>query len=141
EIVVALSVYVSTSELSIVGTYASLVIGHLVGAVPLAIIIMLAAVRGLDRNLEFAAGTLGAAPTLTLRKVVLPILAPALGAAWIMSFLHSFESLLVTLFVLGRQAPTVPVKMWGDIQFQFDPVINAVSSTMITAVALLIIIA
>ncbi|OSJ19439.1 hypothetical protein BST63_02805 [Bradyrhizobium canariense] len=139
-IVVALSIYVSISDLGLIGTYAGLVIGHLVGAVPAGVVIVLAAVRGLDRNLEHAAASLGASPFRTLRTIVLPLLAPALGSAWVMSFLHSFDELLVTLFVLGRQSQTVPVKMWGDIQIQIDPVISAASCTIMTVVALIIIV-
>lgn len=138
-IVVALSLYVSMSDLGMVGTYPSLVIGHLVFAVPFAVVIMLGAVRGLDRNLEHAAATLGASPSVTLRKVVLPLLAPAFGSAWVMSFLTSFDELLVTLFLLGRQPETLPIKMWSDIRIQIDPVISAASSIIVTVVILIII--
>lgn len=138
-IVVALSLYVSMSDLGMVGTYPSLVIGHLVFAVPFALVIMLGAVRGLDRNLEHAAATLGASPSVTLRKVVVPLLAPALGSAWVMSFLTSFDELLVTLFLLGRQPETLPIKMWSDIRIQIDPVISAASSIIVTVVILIII--
>lgn len=138
-IVVALCAYVSMSDLRLVGTFTALVIGHLVGAVPTAIIILMAAVRGLDRNLENAAATLGATPATIIRKIILPLLAPALGSAWIMSFLHSFDELIVTMFLLGRQRETLPMKMWSDIHFQTDPVISAASSTIITVVAAVII--
>jgi putative spermidine/putrescine transport system permease protein len=138
-IVVALSMYVSMSKIGLLGTFAGLCIGHLVLTVPYAIVIIVAAVKGLDRNLEYAASTLGATNFQTQRRIVLPLLAPALATAWIMSFLSSFDELLVTLFLLGRQEQTLPLKMWSDIRIQIDPVISSASATIVTVVALIVI--
>lgn len=138
-IIVALCLYVATAEFGLLGSFAGLVIGHLVVAMPYAMVVLLAAVRSLDRNQEYAAATLGAPPASVLRSIVLPALRPALVSAWIMAFLHSFDELLVTLFLLGRQDQTLPLKMWADIRMQFDPVISAASSTIVTIVAIAII--
>lgn len=137
-VIVALCLYMAMADLGLLGSFTGLVIGHLLVAVPYALIILLGAVRGLDRNLEYAAATLGARPGLVFGKIVLPSLAPGLVTAWVMAFLHSFDELLVTLFLLGRQTPTLPIKMWSDIRMQFDPVISAASSTIVAAVALVI---
>lgn len=137
-VIVALCLYMAMADLGLLGSFTGLVIGHLLVAVPYALIILLGAVRGLDRNLEYAAATLGARPALVFGKIVLPSLAPGLVTAWVMAFLHSFDELLVTLFLLGRQTPTLPIKMWSDIRMQFDPVISAASSTIVAAVALVI---
>jgi putative spermidine/putrescine transport system permease protein len=137
-IVVALSLYVSMADLGLLGDFSGLLIGHLVVAIPYVVIILVSGIRGLDRTLEHAAATLGAAPAAVLRKIVLPTLTPALATAWVVSFLHSFDELLVTLFLLGRQTPTLPIKMWSDIRIQIDPVISAASSVVVTAVALII---
>jgi ABC-type spermidine/putrescine transport system permease subunit I len=138
-IVVALSLYVSMDDLGLLGTFPGLVLGHMVVAVPYAIVILVGAVRGLDRNLEHAASTLGARPGRVLGRITLPLLAPALVSAWIMAFLYSFDELLVTLFLLGRQPQTLPIKMWSDIRIQIDPVISAASSTIVTAIAIIVI--
>ena len=138
-IIVALCLYVALADMGLLGTFVGLVIGHLIVAVPYALIILVGAVRGLDRNLEYAAATLGARPFLVLRRIVLPSLAPGLITAWIMAFLHSFDELLVTLFLVGRQTPTLPIKMWSDIRIQLDPVISAASSSIVTVIALVII--
>lgn len=139
-VIVALCLYLALSDLGLTGSFAGLVIGHLLVATPYALVILLGAVRGLDRNLEYAAATLGAAPPVVLRRVVLPALLPGLLSAWVMAFLHSFDELLVTLFVLGRQTPTLPLKMWSEIRMQFDPTISAASSSIVTIVALVIVI-
>jgi putative spermidine/putrescine transport system permease protein len=138
-IVVALGLYVSMDDLGLLGSFTGLVLGHMVVAVPYAIVILVGAVRGLDRNLEHAASTLGARPGRVLGRITIPLLAPALVSAWIMAFLHSFDELLVTLFLLGRQPQTLPIKMWSDIRIQIDPVISAASSTIVTGIAIIVI--
>jgi ABC-type spermidine/putrescine transport system permease subunit I len=137
-VIVALSLYVSMDNFGLLGTFPGLVFGHMVVAVPYAIVILVGAVKGLDRNVEHAAATLGAAPAAVLRRITVPLLAPGLVSAWLMAFLHSFDEFLVTLFLLGRQAPTLPIKMWSDIRLQIDPVISAASSAIITVIALLV---
>lgn len=138
-VVTSLVLYVSTAHVGLLGTYTGLVIGHMILAVPYTVIVLVAAVRGLDRNVEYAAATLGAPPVLTFRKVVLPALGPGLSVAWLLAFLHSFDELLVTLFLLGRLPQTLPLKIWGDIRIQIDPVIAAASSTIITVVILAVV--
>lgn len=138
-IVLALGLYIMMGELGLLGSFAGLVLGHLVFCAPYAVIILVSAIRGLDRNLEYAAATLGGAPPLVFRKVVLPVLAPALIGAWLMAFLQSFDELLITLFLLGRQDPTLPIKMWSDIRIQLDPTMSAASSTIVTAVILIVV--
>lgn len=137
-VIVALCLYVALADVGLLGSFLGLVLGHLVVAVPYAVIILVGAVRSLDRNLEYAAATLGGRPALVFRKIVLPTLAPGLVTAWVMAFLHSFDELLVTIFLIGRQTPTLPIKMWSDIRIQFDPVISAASSSIVTVVAIVI---
>lgn len=138
-VVTALLFFVSMSDTGLLGTYPGLVLGHVILAIPYAIIVLVGAVRGLDRNIEFASATLGANAYTTFRKVVLPILTPALGVAWLLAFLHSFDELLVTLFLLGRLPQTLPIKIWSDIRIQIDPVISAASSTIVTAIIIVVV--
>ncbi|MEX3968364.1 ABC transporter permease subunit [Paraburkholderia sp. EG286B] len=137
-IVVALSLYVAMSKIDMLGTFVGLVAGHMVLTVPYAIIVLIAAVRAIDLNLEYAAATLGAKTPIILRKVVLPLLAPALGTAWLMCFVTSLDELLIALFLLGRQTETLPIHMWSDIRIQVDPVMSAAASIIVTGVAILI---
>lgn len=137
-VIVALCLYVALGDLGLIGRFSGLVVGHLLIAAPYALVVLLGAVRGLDRSLERAAATLGAPPPTVLRRILVPLLAPGLISAWIMAFLHSFDELLVTLFLLGRQPQTLPLKMWSDIRMQFDPVISAASSSIIAMVAVII---
>lgn len=136
-IVLSISLFTAMSGIGLLGTFPGLVIGHLVMAVPYALVVMIAAVKGLDRNLEYAAATHGAGPWRVLRKVVVPLLAPALITGGVMAFLVSFDELLVSIFLLGRQPQTLPIKMWTDIRIQIDPTISAASTVLVLSVSII----
>jgi ABC-type spermidine/putrescine transport system permease subunit II len=95
---------------------------------------MAAALRNFDASLEPAAAVHGARPHQVLRLVTLPILKPALLTASLLAFLTSFDELLVGLFLLGRQTPTLPIKFWADIKYQIDPLLSAASTLIVVLV-------
>jgi ABC-type spermidine/putrescine transport system permease subunit I len=137
-IVVATSLYLFEAQLKILGTFPGLVIGHTLLATPYVLIVMSAAIRNFDRRLEQAAIIHGATPIQTLRMVTLPLLLPALVTAALMAFLASFDELLVTVFLIGRQTPTLPLKFWGDIKYQIDPMLSTASTLIVLVVVLAI---
>ncbi|MDK1389620.1 ABC transporter permease subunit [Sinorhizobium sp. 8-89] len=133
-VIIATSLYVFEARLHILGTFGGLVMGHVLLAVPYVIVVMAAALRNFDPSLEPAAAVHGARPLQTLRLVTLPILKPALLTAGLLAFLTSFDELLVGLFLLGRQTPTLPVKFWGDIAYQIDPLLSTASTLIVILV-------
>ncbi|QPB24324.1 ABC transporter permease subunit [Rhizobium sp. 007] len=133
-VIIATSLYVFEARLKILGTFAGLVIGHVLLSVPYVIVVMAAALRNFDASLEPAAAVHGARPHQVLRLVTLPILKPALLTASLLAFLTSFDELLVGLFLLGRQTPTLPIKFWADIKYQIDPLLSAASTLIVVLV-------
>jgi ABC-type spermidine/putrescine transport system permease subunit II len=100
-------------------------------ALPIATVVLTAALRNFDRNVERAATSLGAGPLRTVWRVTLPILATAVFTAGLFAFLQSFDELLIALFVSGINAGTLPKKMWESLQ-ELDPTIAAVSTLLVT---------
>lgn len=133
-VIIATSLYVFEARLKILGTFTGLVIGHVLLSVPYVIVVMAAALRNFDASLEPAAAVHGARPHQVLRLVTLPILKPALLTASLLAFLTSFDELLVGLFLLGRQTPTLPIKFWADIKYQIDPLLSAASTLIVVLV-------
>lgn len=133
-VIIATSLYVLEAKLHILGTFGGLVMGHVLLAVPYVIVVMAAALRNFDQSLEPAAAVHGARPLQTLRLVTLPILKPALLTAGLLAFLTSFDELLVGIFLLGRQTPTLPIKFWGDIAYQVDPLLSTASTLIVVLV-------
>ncbi len=138
-VIVATSLYVFEARLQLLGSFFGLTMGHVLLAVPYVIVVMAAALRNFDQSLEPAAAVHGARPLQVLRFITLPILKPALVTAGLLAFLTSFDELLVSVFLLGRQTPTLPIKFWGDIRYQIDPLLSAASTFIVFLVAVFIV--
>ncbi|MEO5986624.1 MAG: ABC transporter permease, partial [Candidatus Limnocylindria bacterium] len=105
----------------------SVAIGHTIIATPYATLIQLARLSGLDPALEDAAMDLGATYPATLRRVVLPLMGPTVVAAWLTSFIVSFDEIAVAIFLVGGD-PTFPVFLYGQVRFaQRLPVLIAMA--------------
>lgn len=85
----------------------------------------------LDRSLEEAAMNRGAPPGEVLQTVVLPLLCPALVAAFLFNFIISFDEVSVTLFLVGPDVTTLPVRVFTEIEESGSPVIAAISSFLV----------
>lgn len=91
-------------------------LAHTVVALPYALLIITARLAGFDASLEDAAMDLGANYPTTLRRVVLPIIAPAMLSAWLTAFTISFDEFALALFLAGTQ-PTFPVYLFSQLRF------------------------
>jgi len=128
--------YYSFLSPCLVGTHAGMIVAHSVLSIPVAFLVVAAALKGFDRNLERAAMSAGAGPLRTFVWVTLPVLRPAILVGALFAFLHSFNEAVVAIFIAGRDASTLPKKMFESIRLESDPVI-AVVSTLLTGAVLL----
>jgi putative spermidine/putrescine transport system permease protein len=135
-VVSALGYYGFLSLIRLVGTHAGMIIAHSVLSIPVAFLVIAAALKGFDRNLERAAMSAGAGPLRTFFWVTLPVLRPGILVGALFAFLHSFNEAVVAIFIAGRAASTLPKKMFESIRLESDPVI-AVVSTLLTGSVLL----
>ena len=91
-------------------------IAHTVVALPYTLLIIASRFAGFDANLEEAAMDLGADYPTTLRRVVLPLIFPAMVSAWLTAFTVSFDEFALALFLSGTQ-PTFPVYLFSQLRF------------------------
>lgn len=142
-IIVAVALYIFLARIGLLGSFFGLVLGHTLLAAPYVVLIMQAAIRGFDIRIEQVAATLGASQWQILTRIVLPTLAPSAAAAWIFSFVISFDEVVVTLFVSGTHV-TIPKRMFAELMLQVNPTITAVATLLIAfnllALALLLIV-
>jgi putative spermidine/putrescine transport system permease protein len=143
-IITAVALFIFFARLGILGTFYGLVLAHTILVIPYVVIIMQVAIRAFDVRIEQVAATLGASQLQILGKIVLPNLIPSAAAAWIFSFVISFDEVVVTLFLAGTHL-TIPKRMFNELIMQINPTITAVATLMILlnvgALALLIVIA
>lgn len=91
-------------------------IAHTVVALPYVVLIVTARLAGFDPNLEEAAMDLGADYPTTLRRIVLPIISPAMISAYLTAFTVSFDEFALALFLAGTE-PTFPVYLFSQLRF------------------------
>ena len=107
---------------------------------PLVFLVMLAALRTLPRELTEAARIAGARPTRLLRRVILPLLAPAVMAGFVLAFVSALGNFGI-LAILGIPAryTTLPVLIWQRLSSFGPSVLSdvAVISMILAAVALI----
>ncbi len=116
-------------------------VAHVVVGLPFVVLIVLARLIGFDPQLEDAAMDLGATYPVTLRLIVLPIIAPAMVAAWLTAFTVSFDEFALALFLVGKD-PTFPVYLFGQLRFATTlPVMIAMAVLLMAATLVLLLIA
>ena len=84
--------------------------------------------------LEEAAMDLGAPPLRTFLTVTLPLIAPAIAAAWMLAFALSLDDLVVASFTTGPADTTLPIRIYSEIRLGAKPEINAVCSIFLAIV-------
>jgi putative spermidine/putrescine transport system permease protein len=135
-VVSALAYYGFLGHARLTGTHLGVVVAHGVLAVPVAFLVITATLKGFDRNLERAAMSAGAGPLRTFFHVTLPVLRPGMLVGALFAFLSSFNEAVVVIFIGGRGAATLPKKMYESIRLESDPVIAVVSTLLVSAVVL-----
>jgi putative spermidine/putrescine transport system permease protein len=130
-IIVAIGMYYAFARYGLVGTATGLMLAHTCLAVPFVVTSVGASLAGFDRRLEMAALSLGATPFGTFRQVTLPLILPGILVGGLFAFITSFDELVISLFLSGANAVTLPRRMWEDLRYALDPTIAAVSTLTI----------
>jgi spermidine/putrescine transport system permease protein len=140
-IVLAVALLILFSALSIERSLWTVGIGHTVVALPYVLLIVAARLAGFDPNLEDAAMDLGANYPTVLRRIVLPVISPAMIAAWLTAFTISFDEFALALFLAGTR-PTFPVYLFSQLRFASRlPIMIALAVLMMIGTLTLVFIA
>jgi putrescine transport system permease protein len=89
-----------------------------------------------DRSLEEAAMDLGATPARTFLTITLPVIAPALLSAWLLAFTLSIDDLVISSFVTGPGASTLPIVVFSSVRLGVSPKVNALATIFVGIVGL-----
>jgi putative spermidine/putrescine transport system permease protein len=130
-VILGLALLLAFSGWGLVGTYPGVVLAHLVLCAPYVVRVMTTALVTLPAGVEEAAATLGAPPAVVFRRVTAPLLAPAVLASAALSFLVSFDEVVVSLFVTGPRLTTLPVEIFNYVDTRTDPLVAAVSVVLV----------
>lgn len=141
QIVLAIALLSLFISVGLHGTTVALVLGYVVISLPLAVLLLTSAFRGLDPLYERASSGLGASPFQTARWVLVPLLVPALTGALLFSFVTAFSDLVMAQFLGGPRAQMLERLMYQDIREEVSPEVAAVGSLLLVLVLLLALVA
>jgi putrescine transport system permease protein len=114
--------------------FTTLVIAHVAFCSAYVTITVQSRLQSADRSLEEAAMDLGSSPAQAFLEVTLPIIAPALVSSWLLSFTLSLDDLVISSFVSGPGASTLPMVIYSKVKLGVSPDVNALASLIICIV-------
>lgn len=109
----------------------TVMIAHTVFCIPFAYLPIRARIEGMDKSLPEAAADLYADEWRTFWRVTFPLLWPGIMSGAMLAFIISLDDFVITFFVTGAGASTLPVYMFTLIRTGVSPEVNAVSSVML----------
>jgi spermidine/putrescine transport system permease protein len=116
-------------------------LGHVTFAISFVVIIVRGRLFAIGRDYEEAAMDLGASPGQALRRVLLPLLAPAIFSSFAIVFAMSIDDFVISPFLVGgASSVTIPVQLYSGARLAPPPSLNALATIMLlgTTVAVLI---
>jgi putative spermidine/putrescine transport system permease protein len=137
-IITAAGMYFFYSSIGLSQTFLGLILAHATLGTPFVVITVTATLSGFDRSLMRASASMGARPTETLFRVVVPLIAPGVISGALFAFITSFDEVVAVLFLSGPNQRTVPRQMWAGIREQISPTILAVATLLILVSVLLL---
>jgi putative spermidine/putrescine transport system permease protein len=118
-----------------------LVLGHVIVCVPFVLRTTIAALSQLDSALLDASQSLGGSQWMTFRRVILPLIAPGVGAGAFLAFMASFDNVPVSLFLADERTEVLPIHLWQQIDTNLDVRTAAVSGLIVIFTVLLMLLA
>jgi putrescine transport system permease protein len=121
--------------------FTTIVLSHITFCTAYVTITVQSRLQSADRSLEEAAMDLGASPARAFLEITLPIIAPAIISSWLLCFTLSLDDLVISSFVAGPGASTLPMVIYSKVKLGVSPDINALASLIVCAVGICIIVA
>ncbi len=94
-------------------------------------LVMLTKLQNFDFSIVEAAQDLGANQWTVARRIMLPLMTPGLAAAAMLAFTLSIDDFVITFFVAGQGATTLPLYVYSMIKFGSTPIVNALSTVIL----------
>ena len=115
-------------------------VGHVTLCTAYVAVIIQSRIRDLDRSLEEAALDLGATPLKVFFVVTLPLIVPAILAAWLLAFTLSLDDVVIASFLSGPGYTTLPVEVFSRVRLGLKPEINALATLFMLAIGIIVVV-
>ncbi|WP_210880160.1 ABC transporter permease [Roseovarius autotrophicus] len=141
EIVTGIALLIFVAFLKVQTGYSGMgymVAAHTAFCIPFAYLPIRARLETMDLTLETAAADLYANPVQTFAHVTLPLLVPGIVAGFMLGFVVSLDTVVITEFVKSAGQDTLPTYMLGQLRRSVTPEMNAIA-TMFLALSLVVV--
>jgi putrescine transport system permease protein len=110
-------------------------IGHLLLGMAYAAVVVQVRLQDLNPQLEEAAMDLGATPWQVFTLVTLPMISQALMSAWLLTFTLSLDDVVLSAFLSGPGATTMPLVIFSRARLGLNPSVNAIATLIVVVVS------
>ncbi len=111
-------------------------LGHLLLGMAYAAVVVQARLQDLNPQLEEAAMDLGARPHQVFWLVTLPMIGQSLVSAWLLTFTLSLDDVVLSAFLSGPGATTMPLVIFSRAKLGLNPSVNAVATIIVVVVSI-----
>lgn len=100
-------------------------------SIPVVMSVLIPVFQMIDPLIWTAASSLGASPWVATRKVMAPLVAPAIIVAFLLAFSVAWDETTLAIFIGPSVDPTLSVRMFGYLQQNVTPEIAALSTILL----------
>ena len=109
-------------------------LGHVTFSISYVVVVARGRLLSIGRDYEEAARDLGASQLQAIRLVLLPLLAPAIFAGFVIVFAMSIDDFVISAFLSsGAGSETVPVRIYSAVRTSSTPALNALASFLVAS--------
>jgi spermidine/putrescine transport system permease protein len=131
EIVMGVSLFLIFTQLYGVSLgIPAMLLGHITFSISYVVIVVRGRLFAIGREYEEAAMDLGASSAGALRRVLVPLLAPAVFASAFIVFAISIDDFVISAFLCVQDCTTIPIKIYSAARNAGNPSLNAIASIM-----------
>ncbi len=116
----------------------AVLIGHVVFALPFCLLLLLPRIASIDRRIEEAAFDLGASWFTTFRRIILPLITPALISALLIAFIVSIDEVVIASFLVTDQV-TYPVYLYSGLRISGQTMLLMPIATVMIVASFLVV--
>jgi spermidine/putrescine transport system permease protein len=106
------------------------VVGHVTFSISYVVIVTRGRLFAIGREYEEAAMDLGASSASAIRRVLLPLLAPAVFASMFIVFAISIDDFVISRYLCVEGCTTIPIKIYSAARNAGSPSLNALATIM-----------
>jgi putrescine transport system permease protein len=114
----------------------TVIIAHITLTLSYVTMVVQARLHDLDISIEEAAMDLGASPLKAFFVITLPMIFPGIVVGWLLAFALSLDDVVISSFVAGPGATTLPMIVFSALRFGISPEVNALATILMAVLSI-----